>query len=80
MAAQSRGSVKVFVHPSGAGTRSSCPNHPARRPPASGPLDPASWAVLERCLDQSEAQRTDNPHVMVTRQTKSGRGQRPPPI
>jgi len=38
------------------------------------PLDPASWAVLERCLAHREAQRTDNPHVMVTRQTKSGRG------
>ncbi|MER6523593.1 integrase [Streptomyces sp. NPDC001553] len=38
------------------------------------PLDPASWAVLERCLTHREAQRTDNPHVMVTRQTKSGRG------
>ncbi|MEV6197555.1 hypothetical protein AB0M19_34775 [Streptomyces sp. NPDC051920] len=37
------------------------------------PLDPASWAVLERCLAHREAQRTDNPHVMVTRQTKSGR-------
>ncbi|WLQ39897.1 hypothetical protein P8A22_07665 [Streptomyces laculatispora] len=38
------------------------------------PLDPASWAVLERCLAHREAQRTDNTHVMVTRQTKSGRG------
>ncbi|MCW8103428.1 site-specific integrase [Streptomyces tauricus] len=37
------------------------------------PLDPASWAVLERCLAHREAQRTDNPHVTVTRQTKSGR-------
>ncbi|MFF9091446.1 hypothetical protein ACF1BE_34870 [Streptomyces sp. NPDC014991] len=38
------------------------------------PLDPASWTVLERCLAHREAQRTDNPHMMVTRQTKSGRG------
>ncbi|MYZ34160.1 site-specific integrase, partial [Streptomyces sp. SID4917] len=38
------------------------------------PLDPASWAVLERCLAHREGQRADNPHVMVTRQTKSGRG------
>ncbi|MEU0691157.1 integrase [Streptomyces uncialis] len=38
------------------------------------PLDPASWAVLERCLAHREGQRTGNPHVMVTRQTKSGRG------
>ncbi|MDX3258491.1 hypothetical protein PV336_04460 [Streptomyces sp. MI02-2A] len=37
-------------------------------------LDPASWAVLERCLAHREAQRTENPHVMVTRQTKPGRG------
>ncbi|MGC0344268.1 integrase [Streptomyces sp. SLBN-8D4] len=38
------------------------------------PLDPASWAVLERCLAHREAQRTDSHHVMVTRQTKSDRG------
>lgn len=33
-----------------------------------------SWAVLGRCLAHREAQQTDNPHMMVTRQTKSGRG------
>ncbi|MFJ7281114.1 integrase, partial [Kitasatospora sp. NPDC098663] len=38
------------------------------------PLDPASWTVVEHCLAHREAQRTGNPHVMVTRQTKSGRG------
>ncbi|WP_223243923.1 hypothetical protein [Streptomyces sp. CBMA156] len=38
------------------------------------PLDPASWSVVERCLAHRGAQRTNNPHVMVTRQTKSGRG------
>ncbi|WP_244291399.1 tyrosine-type recombinase/integrase [Streptomyces subrutilus] len=38
------------------------------------PLDPPSWAAVERCLAHREGQRTDNPHVMVTRQTKSGRG------
>ncbi|MFF4354929.1 tyrosine-type recombinase/integrase [Streptomyces sp. NPDC001530] len=37
------------------------------------PLDPASWAVLERCLAHREAWRTDNPHVMVTKGTKAGR-------
>lgn len=38
------------------------------------PLDPPSWAAVERCLAHREDQKTDNPHVMVTRQTKSGRG------
>ncbi|HEY8983721.1 MAG TPA: integrase [Streptomyces sp.] len=38
------------------------------------PSDPASWAGLERCLAHRESQRTGNPHVMVTRQTKSGLG------
>lgn len=38
------------------------------------PLDPPSWVAVERCLAHREDQRTDNPHVMVTRQTKSGRG------
>jgi site-specific recombinase XerD len=37
------------------------------------PLDPVSWAVLQRCLAHREAQRTDNPHVVVTRGTKAGR-------
>jgi hypothetical protein len=36
------------------------------------PLDPASWQVLLRCLDHREAQRTGNPHVMVTKVTKAG--------
>jgi hypothetical protein len=36
------------------------------------PLDPASWAVLKRCLDHREKLRTANPHVMVTRGTKAG--------
>lgn len=38
------------------------------------PLDPPSWAAVERCLAHREDQKTDNPHVMVTLQTKSGRG------
>ncbi|MGW1761532.1 hypothetical protein [Streptomyces mirabilis] len=37
------------------------------------PLDPASWSVLQRCLAHRENQRTDNPHVIVTKITKSGR-------
>ena len=37
------------------------------------PLDPASWQVLRRCLDHREAQRTANPHVIVTKGTKAGR-------
>jgi len=37
------------------------------------PLDPASWAVLQRCLAHREYQNTDNPHVIVTRITKTGR-------
>ncbi|MFJ8637192.1 integrase [Streptomyces sp. NPDC093568] len=37
------------------------------------PLDPASWSVLQRCLAHRESQRTDNPHVIVTKITKSGR-------
>ncbi|MEU8465695.1 hypothetical protein [Streptomyces sp. NPDC029003] len=38
------------------------------------PLDPPSWAAVERCLAHRDGQRTDNPNVMVTRQTKSGPG------
>jgi hypothetical protein len=37
------------------------------------PLDPASWQVLQRCLGHREAQRTANPHVIVTKGTKAGR-------
>jgi site-specific recombinase XerD len=37
------------------------------------PLDPASWTILQRCLTHRQAQRTDNPHVMVTKGTKAGR-------
>ncbi|MFF2146984.1 tyrosine-type recombinase/integrase [Kitasatospora sp. NPDC058190] len=38
------------------------------------PLDPASWAVLQRCLAHRAAWTTANPHVMVTKGTKAGRG------
>ncbi|MEV0095081.1 integrase [Streptomyces sp. NPDC050738] len=37
------------------------------------PMDPASWSVLQRCLVHRESQATDNPHVIVTKITKSGR-------
>jgi site-specific recombinase XerD len=37
------------------------------------PLDPASWQVLQRCLAHRENQRTNNPHVIVTKGTKAGR-------
>ncbi len=37
------------------------------------PLDPASWQVLQRCLAHRDAQRTGNPHVIVTKGTKAGR-------
>jgi hypothetical protein len=36
------------------------------------PLDPASWNVLQRCLEHRENLRTGNPHVIVTRRTKAG--------
>ncbi len=41
------------------------------RRPYPVPLDPASWAVLQRCLTHRETLRTANPHVMVTRGTKA---------
>ena len=37
------------------------------------PIDPTSWAALQRCLAHRQVQRTDNPHVIVTRGTKAGR-------
>lgn len=37
------------------------------------PPDPASWAVLTRCLAHRLSQRTRNPHVIVTKVTKTGR-------
>jgi site-specific recombinase XerD len=37
------------------------------------PLDPASWAVLTQCLAHRQSQRTRNPHVIVTKVTKTGR-------
>jgi site-specific recombinase XerC len=43
------------------------------------PLDPVSWAALQRSLDHRNGLRTDNPHVLVTRGTKADRRQRPRP-
>ncbi|MGW2476933.1 tyrosine-type recombinase/integrase [Streptomyces sp. NPDC001665] len=37
------------------------------------PMDPISWSALQRCLARRTDQRTDNPHVIVTKITKSGR-------
>ncbi|WP_406136843.1 hypothetical protein [Streptomyces sp. NBC_01089] len=37
------------------------------------PMDPASWSALQRCLAHRADQHTDNPHVIVTKITKSGR-------
>lgn len=36
------------------------------------PLDPASWAVLQRCLAHRQTIHTTNPHVVVTKGTKAG--------
>lgn len=36
------------------------------------PLDPATWTQLERCIIHRETQRTENPHLIVTRVTKAG--------
>jgi integrase len=44
-----------------------------RNRPHPVPLDPASWAVLQRCLAHRAQQRTTNPHVIVTKGTKAGR-------
>lgn len=41
--------------------------------PASTPLDPASWAALQKCLEHRARLGTANEHVLVTRQTKSTR-------
>lgn len=37
------------------------------------PMDPASWSALQRCLAHRADQRTDNPHMIVTRITRTGR-------
>ena len=43
------------------------------RRPHPVPLDPASWSALQRCLAHRQSQRTENPHVVVTRGTKAGK-------
>jgi site-specific recombinase XerC len=43
------------------------------RRPAPTPLDPATWTAVQRCLDHRAQLGTANPHVVVTRQTKSTR-------
>jgi len=51
---------------------------PARRTlnlagrPFPAPLDPVSWAALEDCLRHRTDLRTLNPHVIVTRATRTG--------
>jgi len=44
------------------------------------PLDPASWAVLQRCLDHRHKLRTTNPHVIVTAAPKPAAPPRRPPM
>lgn len=44
--------------------RVGCRPHPV-------PLDPVSWAVLKRCLEHRAALGTSNPHLLVTRATKT---------
>lgn len=41
------------------------------RRPRPVPLDPATWQVLQRCLQQRASLGTRNPHVLVTRATKT---------
>jgi len=41
--------------------------------PQPTPLDPWTWAAIERCLEHRQALSTDNPHLLVTRVTKATR-------
>lgn len=43
------------------------------RRPHPVPLDPLSFAALERCLARRDAPATDNPHLLVTRGTRAHR-------
>jgi site-specific recombinase XerD len=43
------------------------------RRPQPVPLDPATWAAVERCLRHHRDLRTANPHLLVTRKTKATR-------
>lgn len=40
--------------------------------PHPAPLDPATWTALERCLDHQSGMRTTNPHLIVTRGSRTG--------
>jgi site-specific recombinase XerC len=42
------------------------------RRPHPVPLDPASWAAVQRALTHRQDLRTGNPHLVVTRGTKAG--------
>ncbi|MGW2426297.1 hypothetical protein ACWC0C_45140 [Streptomyces sp. NPDC001709] len=55
---------------------------PASTPPATPssspadrclPLDNATWTALQRCLDHRSRLQTDNPHLLVTRLTRTTR-------
>ena len=41
--------------------------------PQPTPLDPWTWAAIQRCLDYRQALRSHNPHLLVTRVTKATR-------
>lgn len=43
------------------------------RRPHRVPLDPLTFAALDRCLDHRTGLRTENPHVLVTRGTRAHR-------
>ena len=43
------------------------------RRPQPTPLDPATWAAVERCLACHGQLRTANPHLLVTRKTRTTR-------
>lgn len=43
------------------------------RRPHPVPMDPASWTALQHCLAHRQGQHTDNPHVIVTKITRTGR-------
>jgi site-specific recombinase XerD len=44
--------------------------HLGHRPSATA-LDPVTWTALQRCLDHRQALATTNPHVIVTKVTKT---------
>ncbi len=57
--------------------------HPGRRTirlghrPHPTPLDPATWAAIERCLAYCGQHHTANPHLLVTRTTRATRAPAP---